>query len=98
LTAWLFFLYSALSPAFSLAMMGWVLESALRAEFGIAFPWWLFLTLGAAFTSWATYRRIEISAAALMVLCLLEMSIMSKTLGRERWLLAAGAAAREMVE
>jgi len=75
LTAWLFFLYSALSPAFSLAMMGWVLESALRAEFGLAFPWWLFLILGAAFTSWATYRRIEISAAALLVLCLLEMGV-----------------------
>jgi amino acid transporter len=75
LTAWLFFLYSPLTPAFSLAMMGWVLESALRAEYGILFPWWLFLLLGAAFTFWATYRRIEVSAAALMVLGLLEMGI-----------------------
>ncbi len=75
LTAWLFFLYTALTPAFSLAMMGWVLESALKAEYGIAFPWWLFLLLGGAFTFWATYRRIEVSAAALMVLGLLEMGI-----------------------
>jgi amino acid transporter len=75
LTAWLFFLYTALTPAFSLAMMGWVIETALRAEYGIGFPWWLFLLLGAAFTSWATYRRIEVSAAALMVLGLLEMGI-----------------------
>ena len=75
LTAWLFFLYTALTPAFSLAMMGWVLESALRAEYGIIFPWWLFLLLGGAFTFWATYRRIEVSAAALMVLGFLEMGI-----------------------
>jgi len=75
LTAWLFFLYTALSPAFSLAMMGWVLESALWAEYGVAFPWWLFLVCGAMFTWWTTYRRIEISAAALMVLGFLEMGI-----------------------
>src|SRR5262245_11572747 len=31
LTAWLFFLYSALTPAFSLVMMGWVIESSLGA-------------------------------------------------------------------
>ncbi len=75
LTAWLFFLYSALTPAFSLAMMGWVLESALHAEYGITFPWWVFLLLGGTFTFWATYRRIELSAAALTVLGLMEMGI-----------------------
>ena len=75
LTAWLFFLYTAITPAFSLVMMGWVLESALRAEYGIVFPWWLFLLLGRAFTFWATYRGIEVSAAALMVLGCLEMGI-----------------------
>jgi amino acid transporter len=75
MTAWLFFLYTALTPAFSLAMMGWVLESALRAEYGIVFPWWAFLLCGGAFTFWATYRRIEVSAVALTVLGLLEMGI-----------------------
>ncbi len=75
LTAWLFFLYTALTPAFSLAMMGWVLESALKSEYGITFPWWVFLLLGGAFTYWATYRRIVVSAAALTVLGLMEMGI-----------------------
>jgi amino acid transporter len=75
LTAWLFFLYSALSPAFSLAMMGAVLESGLQAEYSITFPWWLFVVLATAFTFWATYRRIEMSAAALAVLGLLEVGI-----------------------
>ena len=75
LTAWLFFLYAPTTPAFSLAMMGWVLESALKAEYGMSFPWWLFLILGASFTTWATYRRIEVSAAALMALGFLETGI-----------------------
>ena len=75
LTAWLYFLYSPTTPAFSLAMMGWVLESALKAEYGVSFPWWLFLVLGASFTWWATYRRIEVSAAVLMTLGSLEMGI-----------------------
>ncbi len=75
LTAWMFFLYTAITPGFSLVMMGWVLQSALRVEYGIAFPWWLFLLLGTGFTFWATYRKIEVSAAALMVLGLLEMGI-----------------------
>jgi amino acid transporter len=75
LTAWLFFLYAPVSPAFSLAMMGYVLEASLRAEHGVVFPWWLFLLLGTAFTFGVTYRGIKISAAALTVLGVLEMGI-----------------------
>jgi amino acid transporter len=75
MTAWLFFLYAPATPAFSLAMMGFVIEKSLGAEFGIVFPWWLFLLLGAAFTFWVTYRGIEISAAALVILGVLEMGI-----------------------
>jgi amino acid transporter len=75
LTAWLFFLYTPMAPAFSLAMMGFVLESSLRAEYGIVFPWWLFLLIGTAFTFGVTFRGIEISAAALTILGVLEMGI-----------------------
>jgi len=75
LTAWLFFLYTPVAPAFSLAMMGFVLESSLRAEYNVVFPWWLFLLLGTGFTFGVTYGGIEISAAALVVLGLLEIGI-----------------------
>jgi amino acid transporter len=70
LTAWLFFLYTPLAPAFSLAMMGFVLETSLWAV-----PWWLFLLIGTAFTFWVTFRRIELSAVALTILGVLEMGI-----------------------
>jgi amino acid transporter len=73
LTAWLFFLYSTLTPAFSLAMMGSVLETSLRSQYGISFPWWLFLLIGTAFTAFVTYRGVEVSAAALVVLGILEV-------------------------
>lgn len=73
LTAWLFFLYSALTPAFSLAIMGSVLETSLRSQYGIFFPWWLFLTFATAFTAFVTYRGVEVSAAALVILGILEI-------------------------
>jgi amino acid transporter len=73
LTAWLFFLYSALTPAFSLAMMGSVFETSLRSQYGISFPWWLFLLIGTAFTAFVTYRGVEVSAAALVILGILEV-------------------------
>jgi amino acid transporter len=75
LTAWLFFLYTPMAPAFSLAMMGYVLETSLESEYGIVFPWWLFLLLGTAFTFVVTYRGIKISAATLAVLGVLEIGI-----------------------
>ncbi len=75
LASWLFFLYTALTPGVALVMMGWVLESSLRAEYALVFPWRLFLLFGTLFTFWATYRKIEVSAAALMVLGSLEMGI-----------------------
>jgi amino acid transporter len=75
LSAWLFFLYTPVTPAFSLAMMGSVLESSLGAEYGVVFPWWLFLVLGTALTFWVTYRGIEVSAAALVILGVAEMGI-----------------------
>ena len=75
LTAWLYFLYSAVTPAFSLAMMGGVLESSLKTEFGFVFPWWLFLLFGTGFTYWVTSRGIEISAKSLMILGAIEMGI-----------------------
>ncbi len=73
LTAWLFFLYSALIPAFCLTMMGWVLETSLRSQYNISFPWYLFLLLGAALTAFVTYRGVEVSAAALMIMGILEV-------------------------
>jgi amino acid transporter len=75
LSAWLFFLYAPVTPAFSLAMMGFVLQSSLGSAYGIVFPWWLFLLLGTAFTLWVTYRGIEVSAAALVILGVVEMGI-----------------------
>jgi len=65
--------YSALTPAFSLAMMGSVLETSLRSQYGISFPWWLFLLIGTAFTALVTYRGVEVSAAALVILGVLEV-------------------------
>jgi amino acid transporter len=75
LVSWLFVLYTATVPAFSLAKMGGVLESSLAGEYGLVVPWWLFLLVGTGFTFASTYRGIEVSAGALFVLGVLEMGI-----------------------
>jgi amino acid transporter len=75
LTAWLYFLYTPMAPPINLAIMGALFEASLKKELGIGFPWWAFLLLGTALILWLTYRGIEISAKALVVLGSLEMAI-----------------------
>ncbi len=74
LTAWLFFLYSAVTPSFCLSMMGSVLETSLRSQYNVSFPWYFFLLLGTAFTALVTYRGVEVSTAALIIMGILEVS------------------------
>ena len=76
LTAWLFFVYTAVAPAICLAMMGHVLETSLGAEYGVVVPWWLYVAVGAAFTYWVIHRGVEVSAAAVVVLGVLEIGIL----------------------
>ena len=45
LAAWLYFLYDPMVAGFILAFIGSVLEQALKAAYGVVFPWWLFLLL-----------------------------------------------------
>ena len=75
LTAWLFMLYTPVAPAFSLAMLGYVAETSLLAEYGLFVPWWAVVLVGAAFSFAVTYRGVELSAAALTVLGVLEVGI-----------------------
>jgi amino acid transporter len=75
LAAWLYFLYTPIVPAICLSLMGALIETSLHAEFGIHFPWWLFLLMATALMWWLMHQGITISAAALFVLGILEMGI-----------------------
>jgi amino acid transporter len=62
LAAWLYFLYDPMLAGFILAYIGSVLEQALKAAYGVTFPWWLFLLLTGSFVGFVTYRGIKASA------------------------------------
>jgi amino acid transporter len=62
LAAWLYFLYDPMLAGFILAYIGSVLEQALKAAYGVTFPWWLFLLLAGSFVGFVTYRGIRASA------------------------------------
>jgi amino acid transporter len=75
LTSWLFSIYEPTNSGYCLAFVGSVLERALRAEYHLVFPWWIFLLMAGAFVTWVTYRGIELSATMLMVFGIAEVVI-----------------------
>ena len=68
LAAWLYFLYDPMLAGFILAYIGSVLEQALKAEYGVIFPWWLFLLLAGSFVGFVTYRGVKVSANWMVLL------------------------------
>ena len=67
LAAWLYFLYDPILAGFILAYMGSVLEQALKAAFGVTFPWWAFLLLAGSFVGWVTHRGVRVSAKSMVL-------------------------------
>ena len=68
LAAWLYFLYDPMLAGFILAYIGSVLEEALKAAYGVIFPWWLFLLLAGSFVGFVTYRGVKVSAKWMVLL------------------------------
>jgi amino acid transporter len=62
LASWLYFLYDPTVAGFLLAFIGSVLEEALRAAYGVDFPWWLTLLILGSLVGFITYRGIKVSA------------------------------------
>jgi amino acid transporter len=75
LTAWMYALYSPILPGFMLAYLGSVLDSSLRAEYGVHVPWWTWVVGGACLVAVVAYRGIQLSVRTLVVLGLLEVAI-----------------------
>ncbi len=75
LATWLYFLYDPTVAGFVLAFVGSVMEQVLKTEYGVIFPWWLFLLLAGSLVAFVTYRGIELSAKMLLVLGSAEVAI-----------------------
>jgi amino acid transporter len=75
LTSWLYFLYDPTIAGYSLAFVGAVTEETLKTNYGIYFPWWLFLLISGSLVAIASYRGIEISAKLLVALGVTEIVV-----------------------
>ena len=75
LTSWLYFLYAPTIAGYSLAFVGAVTEETIKVNYGIYFPWWLFLIITGSLVSIASYRGIEISAKFLVILGVTEILV-----------------------
>ena len=74
LAAWLYFLYDPMLVGFILAFLGSVIERALKAAYGVTFPWWLFLLVSGSFVGFVTYRGIKVSAKWMVFLGAADLS------------------------
>src|SRR6185295_75332 len=70
-----YFLYDPTIAGYSLAFVGAVTEDTLRTNYGIEFPWWLFLLIAGTLVSIASYRGIQISAKVLVALGVTEIVV-----------------------
>jgi amino acid transporter len=77
LTGWMYVLYSPILPASVLAFLGYVVERAVRAEYGVRIPWWTFVIGGAAVAAAAGVRGVRVAVVVLVVVGALEMAIVA---------------------
>jgi amino acid transporter len=75
LTGWSYVLYSPVLPASLLAFLGWVIQSALRAEYDVNLPWWVFLLGASALAAVAGYRGVRLSIVVAVLSGFLEIGI-----------------------
>ena len=76
LTGWMFFLYDPLTAAVNLAYLGFLLQTTLRIEANVHCPWYVIYVGFALFISFLIYRGIEISAAFVFWLTIVEVVIL----------------------
>jgi amino acid transporter len=75
LTGWMFLLYEPLTAAVNLAYLGFLVQTTMRIEAHFTCPWYVVYVVCALLITVLTYRGIEISAAFVLWLTILECGI-----------------------
>jgi len=75
LTAWTLFIIELIAPGAGLGFGGFLFEGALKAEYGVTFPWWAFLLIGTAIIFVVSYFGIRIAVGLTIVLSAVEILI-----------------------
>ena len=73
---WINLLYDPFGTAIDLAVLGWVLNAALSANYGVTFPWWATFIIGGVIVTVVIYRGIEITGRTQLILGGLEILIL----------------------
>jgi amino acid transporter len=76
LVGWMFFIYDPFTAAVNLAYLGFLLQTTLRMEAHVNCPWYLVYVVFALLITLLIYRGIEISAAFVLWLTIIEVVIM----------------------
>jgi len=77
LTAWMFFIVELVAPGAGFGFGGFILQNTLQAEYGIDFPWWLFLILALAAVFVTSYVGIRVTVRLAVLLGALEIAIVT---------------------
>jgi amino acid transporter len=75
IVAWLYFLYAPLQTAITGTSIGVAFSGTLRSEYGVSFPWWVFMLVIIGFVVVMAYRGISFSTRAIVILGLAELAI-----------------------
>jgi amino acid transporter len=70
---WIYLLFYPVVVAQVGSFMGDTLEQTLKAEFGITFPWWIFMIILIALCALTAWRGIDLSVKVLIVMGSLEI-------------------------
>jgi len=75
LTGWMFLLYEPLTASVNLAYLGFLVQTTLHIEAHVSCPWYVIYLVCAVLITVLIYRGIEISAAVVMWLTIIECGI-----------------------
>jgi amino acid transporter len=75
ITSWLFALYMPMCICVPAVFMGGVVETELKSNYGVTFPWWLSFLIVVVSVLFISYRGIKMSARVLFTLGVLEILI-----------------------
>jgi amino acid transporter len=73
---WINLLYDPFGTAIDLAALGYVLNQALAANYGVNFPWWATFIIAGAIVTAVIYRGIEITGRTQLILGGLEILLL----------------------
>jgi amino acid transporter len=73
---WINLLYDPFGTAIDLAVLGYVLNAALKFNYGVSFPWWATFIIGGVIVTAVIYRGIEITGRTQLILGGLEILLL----------------------